>query len=285
MKATEKYKNSSDTLYYRMVAAAIVVASLAAFSTAVFQVFKPRLPNYHLKIIKPPMPSFVQGELMTQLHAKVRLHNDNFISIDVHTLAFDLFYPSSFGGELTHIGRVFDGKRKHRTEECLEDKVCRKENELDQPFWALQPRAEFETTDNVFATVSFWGLLRTILSLLWNIIQGGGKLVIPTTGVMQVKASSSSPVTMSMICDNSLNVWTLELVGVECTLNSLDVGWKELDGTIDKLQEEVLLTLKPNSTGGVLENHKPRADVDDGVQKVWKSLHSKNAAKAAAAAA
>lgn len=221
---------------------------------------------------------------MTQLHAKVRLHNDNFIAIDVHTLAFDLFYPSSFGGELTHIGRVFDGKRKHRTEKCVEDKICRKENELDQPFWALQPRSEFETTDNVFATLSLWGLLRTIFSLLWNIFQGGGKLVIPTTGVMQVKASSSTPVTMSMICDNSLNVWTLELVGVECTLNSLDVGWRgTLDGAIDKLQKEVLLTLKPNSTGGVLENHKPRADVDEDVQKVWKSLHSKNAAKAAAA--
>ena len=267
-----------------MVAAAIVVASLAAFSTAVFQVFKPRLPNYHLKILKPPIPSLVQGELMTQLHTKVRLHNDNFIAIDVHTLAFDLFYPSSFAGELTHIGRVFDGKRKHRTEQCVQDKVCRKENELDLPFWALQPRSEFETTDNIFANISFWGLLRTLFSLLWNIIQGGGKLVIPTTGVMQVKASSSTPVTMSMICDNSLNVWTLELVGVECVLNSLDVGWRELDSTIDKLQGDVLLTLKPNATGGVLDNHKPRADVDDGIEKVWKSLHSKSDGSTTAAA-
>ena len=266
-----------------MVAAALIVASLAAFSTAVFQVFKPRLPPYSMQIIRLPMPSFIDGTFMTQLHANIRLHNDNFIAIDVHSLAFDLFYPT-FGGELAHIGRVYDGNKQHRTEKCVHDKECRKEKGLDKPIWALQPRADFETIDNVFATMKLWGLIRTFFSVIWNLIQSGGHLVIPTTGVMQVKASSSTPVTMSMICDNSLNVWTLVLVGVECTLNSLDVGWLELDGTIDKLQVEVLSTLIPNATGGVLESHRPRTDTEKGIEKVWKQLHSGSTGTTAAAA-
>lgn len=257
-----------------MVVATILVASLAALSTAVFQVFKPRLPPYNMQIVGLPVPYYIDGEFMAQLQAKVSMHNDNFIGIDVHSLAFDLFYPSTFGGELTHIGRVHDGNKQHKSEECVQDKVCRKEKGLDEPVWALPARAEFETTDHVFTTVKLWGLIRTFLLLVWNLIRGGGKLVIPTTGVMQVKASSSTPVTMSMICDNSLDVWTLVLVGVECTLNSIDVGWLELDGTIDKLQEEVLATLIPNATGGVLESHKPRADIEKGMDKIWKKLNA-----------
>jgi hypothetical protein len=240
-----------------MVSYALIVASLAALTTSMFQVFKPRLPPYSLQIIKIPVPSIIGGEVMTRLSAKVRLHNDNFIGIDVHSLAVDMFYPD-WSGELTHIGRVYDRKIQHSTQECLSDSACRKDKGLDLPVWALQPRADFQITDNVFALMKPSGLLKTIASIVWNSIKGRGSLVIPTTGVMQVKASSSTPVTMSMICDNSLNLWTLVMVGVECSLNSLDIGWLGIDGTIDKLQLEVLSTLQANATGGVLESHRPR---------------------------
>jgi len=265
-----------------MVAPALVVASLAAFSTAVFQVFKPRLPPYSLQIIKLPIPSYIDGQIMTQLTSKVRLHNDNFIAIDVHSLAFDLFYPT-FGGELVHIGRVYDHKKKMKTEKCLADTQCRKDNKLDEAVWALQARSDFETTDDVFATMNMSGLFTTVASVVYNLIKSGGHLVIPTTGVMQVKASSSTPVTMSMICDNSLDIWTLVMVGVECSLNSIDIGWLEVDGAIDKLQEEVLANLVPNATGGVLESHKPRG-VEKGIEKVMKKLKTDHSTPIAATA-
>jgi len=255
-----------------MVAVVPLLVSLAGLSTAVFQVLKPRLPPYAITVIKLPMPSWVDGQIMTQLHADVKLHNDNFVAIDVHSLAFDLFYPD-LGGELTHIGRVFDGQKKYRTEECLAEMECRILRGLDKPLWALQARSDFGVQDNVFASLSLWGLAKTFLSILSNLIKGGGHLVIPTTGVMQIKASSSTPVTMSMICDNSLNIWTMALVGVDCSLNSLDVGWLEINGSIDKLQEEVLANLKANATGGVLANHKAHAGTEKKIEQVWKTLH------------
>ena len=135
---------------------------------------------------------------------------------------------------------------------------CRKENGLDKPVWELPPRGDFEITDQVFANMKLSGVAYTIFSITLNLIKGGGSLVIPTTGVMQVKASSSTPITMSMICDNSLNIFTRVMVGVECSMNSIDIGWLELDGTSDKLQEEVLSTLKANSTGGILDSYRPK---------------------------
>ena len=99
--------------------------------------------------------------------------------------------------------------------------------------------------------------------------------MIPTTGVMQVKASSSTPITMSMICDNSLNIFTRVMVGVECSMNSIDIGWLELDGTSDKLQEEVLSTLKANSTGGILDSYRPKAvEKKRGIDNLFKKLTS-----------
>ena len=257
-----------------MVSSSIFLASLAALSTAVFQVFKPRLPPYSLQIVGLPMPSYVDGEIMTKLTSRVRLHNDNFIGIDVHALAIDMFYPT-LGGELTYLGRVYDHKVQHKTEKCLSEPQCRKDNGLDKPVWELQPRADFQVTDQVFASMRFSGVMYTIFSITFNLIRGGGSLVIPTTGVMQVKASSSTPITMSMICDNSLNIFTRVMVGVECSMNSIDIGWLELDGTSDKLQEEVLITLKANSTGGILDSYRPKGvEKKGGFDKLFKKLTS-----------
>ncbi|CAB9520808.1 expressed unknown protein [Seminavis robusta] len=257
-----------------MVSYAVVVATLAALTTSMFQMFKPRLPPYSLQIVKVPVPSVINGEIFTMLTVKVRLHNSNFIAIDVHSLAFDLFYPDYYGA-LTHIGRVYDHNIQHRNEECLSDDLCRRDKGLDKAVWALQARGDFDVSDKVFASLGARGLLRTLPSLVWNSFQGGGSLVIPTTGVMQVKASSSTPVTMSMICDNSLNLWTLVLVGVECTLNSIDIGWIGLDATADKLQAEVLSTLKANATGGVLEANRPRIEKKKrGLENMVKKLNS-----------
>lgn len=262
--------HTANLWHTRMVMFLKVVATLAAFSTAAYQVFKPRLPVYSMQIMRFPTPSYTDGEFMTQIHAKVNMHNANFIGIDVHSLAIDMFYPTWYG-ELKHIGRVYDHKQQHRKPECLEDVACRKEKGLDEAIWALQPRADFEIKDIVYATVESNGIIKTFFTLVWNLIKSGGHLVIPTTGVMHVKASSTTPITMSMICDNSLNVFTLLMVGMECTLNSVNVGWIELDGAIDKLQNEVLSYLIANITGGVLESHKPRGS-ELGYEKMLKKL-------------
>ena len=208
---------------------------------------------------------------MTKIHAKVDLHNDNFIGIEVHSMAIDMFYPT-WHGELKHIGRVYDHKRRFKNSECLQDTTCRKENKLDEAVWAMQPKADFEIMDTVYATVEAQGMAQTIFSLVWNLIKSGGHLMIPTTGVMQVKASSATPVTMSMICDNSLNVFTLILESVECALNSIDVGWVEMDDAINNLQVDVLSYLKPNENGTIMESHKPRGAAK-GYERVLKKLN------------
>lgn len=232
-----------------------------------------------MQIVGLPKPTYIGGKLMTRLNSNVRLHNENFIGVDVHALAIDMFYPT-LGGELTHLGRVYDHKIEHKTEECINTPECRKEKGLDQPVWQLNPRADFEVTDSVFANMKVYGVMSTFLSVTLNAFRGRGSLIIPTTGVMQVKASSSTPVTMSMVCDNSLNLWTFVLVGAECSMNSLDIGWLELDRTTDRLQEEVLATLKANSTGGILQSYRPKGkEKNIGLEKLLKKLVARGRAE------
>lgn len=254
-----------------MVSANIILVAIAAGAAGLFQIFKPRLPPYSMQILNFPIPSYVDGGLMTQLKSRVRLHNDNYVSIDVIYFAIDMFQVG-WNGNLVHLGRVFDHKRPHSSTECIQDKECRKEHELDKAVWAMDPRSDFETIGSVYTTMEPMGLISSLPNIIWNLFKSGGSMVIPTTGVMLIKASSSTPVTMSMICDNSLNIWTLLMVGVECSLNSIDVGWLPLDKTIDKLQVEALSSLKANATGGVLEHHKPRGAKKKGFDKVLAQL-------------
>jgi hypothetical protein len=122
--------------------------------------------------------------------------------------------------------------------------------------------------DVLFVATSLEKIYQTLSPLLWNFWQGSGSFVMPTTGVAYIKASPlRTPFTVSIICDNFVNAWTLEVQGVECALKQLSPGWTNLHKTVGRLREHALVKLKANSTGGVLQ-HPTEKHWDKVIQRI-----------------
>jgi hypothetical protein len=107
--------------------------------------------------------------------------------------------------------------------------------------WKLLPRAQFETLDEVFMQHFNMGHVSVLSSLSWDIFQKRGLLDIPSGGVIQIKANQKLPLTMSIICENTLDLWTLEMQGVTCELSNIEVGWGDISLASERLRNQVLL--------------------------------------------
>jgi hypothetical protein len=255
----------------------IWVCMLFGGSTLVLQQFvKPRLPIYRLQVQNLPVLQWIRGALHAKLRTDVQLHNDNYVQIDVHALSFDAFY-SDWSGDLTHIGSVQD---KHQifqlalptttttttssapssaTAVAPQTNKKKKSSILPSklPLWKIQPRANFTITDDLYLAPSIQQMIRTLPSMLVGLWRGGGfSLVVPTTGVAPIKASSSAPFTVSIVCDNLVDTWSMEILGFECALKQLHPGWLDLEQAVESLRGHAL-TLRSEESGGVL--HHPQS--------------------------
>jgi hypothetical protein len=219
------------------------VCALAASSLVVQYVVKPRLPVYTIAVRGLPLPQWIQGQLQTRLTTQISLHNDNFVQIDVYALSFDLFYMD-WDGQLAHIGNVRD-----------QNQVVMRSNAtktLSEPVWRILPRHDFSITDYLYSTVHPWPIVKTLSRLLWSVWQGSGSLLLPTTGVAHIKASKAAPVTVTIVCDNRVDVFSLHVYGLDCVLKDLKPGWTNLTLTAATLRSYALKSLPGNAPGGVL---------------------------------
>jgi hypothetical protein len=271
-----------------MVSPVVVwVCMLLGGSTLVLQQFvKPRLPIYKLRVLDFPALQWIRGCLHTRLRTDVSLHNDNYVQIDVHALSFDVFY-SDWSGDLTHIGSIQD---KHQigqlqlahqqlpattsttrtttpsfamavaAPETIRKQKKSKEKKKSsrvlpskEPLWQIQPRANFSITDDLYLAPSIRQMLCTLPSLIRGLWRGGGtSLIVPTTGVAHIKASSSAPFTVSIVCDNLVDTWSMQILGFDCALRQLHPGWLDLEQAVESLRGHALTLSTEDGSGGVL---------------------------------
>jgi hypothetical protein len=134
----------------------------------------------------------------------------------------------------------------------------RRQSRLLPPMWELEPRSDFTIDDAMYMMMPFADLsYGALFSLLWDVLVGWGHVKIPLTGVLHIGAaaplpavlavnisssSSSSnnniPLTLSIFCKNSLNVWTLTVEGIHCDLDNLVPGWKRMDIETNRLRRK-----------------------------------------------
>jgi hypothetical protein len=217
-----------------------------------FHFLNPRLPKYSFRI-HALVPKWVNKRFGAKLEAGIKLQNDNYMHIDIHALSFDLFYPD-WKGSLNHIGNVQD---KHQQQQLQQQEQLQVQSQQHRPgavitetllkssppLWAMKPRAAFETNDEVLLQPA--GGIGVMTSLSWDIVKHWGTVMVPSSGVIHVKANSRIPLTLSILCDNELQTWSMEMQGVTCELQSLDLGWIDLPEAVLKLRDEVTGTLPP----------------------------------------
>lgn len=209
----------------------------------------PKVPLYKVKVTNLPWLSWRGGEIQTTLKADVHMDNVNYVKTDIHAIAFDVYFPN-FDGTLHHIGHVRD---KAHYKASTEYKTVNTTNIAtpETPLWTMHARKTFKTHDDMHMRVPPKQMMKSMGHLLWQIFSGRGLISMPATGVAHVKASNSAKVTISMICDNELNVFTMNMEGRKCTLDKLATGWIHMDDEADRLRAHTL-QLKPIEDGSIL---------------------------------
>jgi hypothetical protein len=222
--------------------------------TAVFLLY-PRLPRYSFTIRSAAPRWYRELGFRAKLGAKVMLHNDNHIAIDIHALSFDLYY-SDIWGNTQLLGNVQDTRQREihllqqqeiivpiQTSAAAVETVAALVEEAAfasaaTPLWHMEARKQFETYDSVLMAPI--GGLTVVANLLWDMIHQWGVVKVRSTGTIHIKANRQMPLTLNILCDNLLDAWTLEMQGMECELDRLDVGWKDIPQAMEGLRVKLL---------------------------------------------
>ena len=221
--------------------------------TAVNQILKPRLPAYQLDV-RPwddPWTALRQhvwvedtASMASALPASVSFFNDNYLNLDDHALWFDLFYMD-WDGRLQRIGDLRD--RQQITAKLSS-------NTTKPALWSIPGRSEFTIKDTLYIG-SLWSCAVGMLTnprFYWSLWQGGGHVAMPTTGVAHLRANGQAKLTVSFVCDNVVNAWTLTVRGVDCALRELSPGWSNMTTATDQLRTYAQQQLAANGSGHVV---------------------------------
>lgn len=262
---------------------------LAGSAVVLQQIVRPRLPVYKLSVRGIPLPakSTATGEYKTAIKANVELFNANFLNLDVHALHFDVYtaHASNNSSEkmqvLRHIGSIQDQEQNQqpRIQEVENSKSRRRRQKTSETaVWSLERRSNFTTTSTLYMSTDysavFWSLSH-LASRWWHT---SGRLTLPTTGVVHIRAvsktsalnsnnnedksslSSTSPAklkapfTVSIICDNLVDTWKLQVLGLECAMYNMVPGWADMATTAADVREYATTKLPVNATGGILQH-------------------------------
>ncbi len=166
-----------------------------------------------------------------EMAATIKMHNDNFMSIHIHAMTMDMYYPD-WNSRLQHVGQVMDARQ------VLVGSV--KEMDFPSAVWVMPPRQNFETVDNVMMIP--YGGAKVMSSLSWDAIQKGGVLEVPLSGVIHIKADGKVPLTLTMVCENLLDTWSMEVSGVSCNMESLEPGWSNMTVASERLRAKLVNT-------------------------------------------
>lgn len=269
-----------------MVAPVIVQICMVIASTVlvVQHILKPRLPVYKLQVGGLPLltRSSVTGEWKASIATGVELFNANYLNLDVHAISFDLYASGTDdnGREvLRHIGNIQDEQQHQKTATIVEpndsslkgkqswkSRSRRKGERAANVLWSIEARSNFTTSTTMFMSMDLPALLRSFVQLAVRWWQSSGKLTLPTTGAAHIRAirefSSSTrllnaPLTVSIICDNLVDTWTMQVTGTECTLYNVMPGWLDLKTAATTVRNYAVSNLAVNATGGVLQHPSP----------------------------
>ena len=86
----------------------------------------------------------------------------------------------------------------------------------------------------------------------YSLYKGSGHVAMPTTGVAHLRANGQAKLTVSFVCDNIINTWTLTVQGVDCTLRELAPGWSNLTAASDSLRSYAQRELLAQESGHVM---------------------------------
>lgn len=233
-----------------MVVVATAIVAIFGALLGANHLLGPKVPLYEFQVLRLPLLWWTKwGEVSTTLYAQIQLHNDNVVRTNVHAASFDLFFPNTWteGNDLVHIGHVMNINQYYGKDEAT-------------VVWSMPAKELFTIKDSVRLQIPISRFMTVLSSLLYVAVTHGGIIPLPSTGIVHIIAPPPhAKGTMAMVCDTTLNVWSLSLHGQACTMKHFLPGWWNMTNQVDQLQHYALEVLEWNpSTHSVLGSKKKK---------------------------
>mmetsp|Transcript_2116 Transcript_2116/g.3122 ORF Transcript_2116/g.3122 Transcript_2116/m.3122 type:complete len:238 (-) Transcript_2116:85-798(-) len=226
------------------MAAVVIGTTILATLTGVILSFVPKIPVFEFVVLRPPLIWFGESwiELKIDLHAEIKVQNENVFQSDVHAAIFDLYFPS-WHDDFVHFGHIED--RFQRCANCATPVGG---------FWKVLPRKLFEVRDTLVMRIPLPNLWKIIKRLLHQAFRGGGIINVMSTGVLHLTAPPNSvKLTVTLICDTSLNLLTTRLSGNDCVIHEFNPAtWKNLTLVASQMQDYAITSLQPDPVNGTV---------------------------------
>lgn len=121
------------------------------------------------------------------------------------------------------------------------------------PFISILPRTVTISEANALSIFIQSITPRVYLNILLDFIKSGGSLNMLVSGVAHVQSSFGLPLTLGVVCDNSLSIWwrPLHITSTYCEVKSLSMGWKDLQRHAQILRHSTIKAYSEQGRTGV----------------------------------
>lgn len=245
----------------------VLISFLCVAIAGVLQFYlKPRLPLYTITPLlwkQLPKLRMLDDGWTIEILSQMEFFNENYIHLDVYSLLFEIVdvYESSTVGKTDGTSSRTMQKRILATITGSYDQQQPVAATLMKPMWSVNARSNFTAVSSLQIRLSFHNFLSSITSLVKRTWYGSGQMTLPTIGAAHMKVSPTSSLsnqavamTLSLICDNTLNAFSMKIFGTHCIIQKVQPGWIPMDIAASSVRQYAFDKLQGNTTSGELLN-------------------------------
>jgi len=248
----------------------------ALVASGVFYVMTPRMPSYQLNGIH--LYDFSISPFLSldcHLRAGIQVENANFFGAEIYSTLMDVYY-TDWSGLLTPIGIVQEtpdhaktassvwtimysqppnkrSNHRQKSQSLHKNESFSNNTSSVGPFLTILPRTVTVSEANALSIFIKNLTPRVYLSLLFDVIKSGGSLDMLVSGVAHVQSALGLPLTLGIICDNSLSIrWRpFHITSRYCEVKSIMMGWKDLLENAEVLRHSTIESYSDGGRSGV----------------------------------
>jgi len=206
-----------------------------------------------LRIVKVRvMLSFIYNfQFSAEITTGFDIDNPNALGADIYAVMGDLYYPDWYG-ELQHIGVLHASNETVKNDGYIQEiklnKVVVGENitysskiSPISPVFSIKPRVTTVSRSDLVSIFLKDLSPKIYLSFIKDWIKNGGVVEIIASFVAHVKVPLGGAMSFGIFCSHGVNLYSRKIVNRNCSVNSISIGWDELNSSSLHLRQKTLM--------------------------------------------
>ena len=226
------------------------IALTFASSALMFVISPPQMPFYQVlspRLVSVAISSITNLELNAKFLAGISVENSNLVGAEIHSALVDLYYPD-WNGLMQHIGYVEEANKMFKNMENGTLITKNDPSKPPQPIIKVHPRnisiSEPDTMSIFIRNIR----PSTYLNIMKDVYKNWGSIDILSSGVAHVKSPLGISLSLGVICDNTINLFSfpLKVIGKECSIDGVIPGWTRINEHSARIRLKALKIFQEN---------------------------------------